>query len=146
MRFISYVFLVMVVAGSAHAQDAPLAGGPMAMKNYNVEIFIRQVDADKNDAMSKEEWKAAGLAEMPFTFCDSDKDGDLSEKEIRDCKLPEAMDSDSDGALTIDEMIEFDKKMASALPRKYVPMDTYVEGGETGIDFIRLFDEAPHKS
>jgi Ca2+-binding EF-hand superfamily protein len=140
MRFIFCVFFALMFAISVQAQDASQAG-PMTMKNYNVEAFIKQVDSDNNGTLSKEEWKAAGLAEMPFTFCDSDKDGNLSEKEMRDCKLPEAMDSDSDGALAVDEMIEFDKKMASAPQKKYVPMDPYVEGGETGMDFIRLFDE-----
>jgi hypothetical protein len=38
-------------------------------------------------------------------------------------------------------MVEFDKKMAAAPRKEYVPMEPYVEGGETGMDFIRLFDQ-----
>lgn len=141
MCFISAVLFVLMVTVSVQAQEAPQVGGPMAMKNYNVKTFIKEVDSDDNGAMTREEWKSAGLAEMPFMFCDSDKDGNLSEKEMGECKLPGAMDTDSDGALTVNEMLEFDKKMADVPRRKYVPSDPYVEGGETGIDFIRLFDE-----
>ena len=79
---------------------------------------------------------------MPFTFCDADKDGSLSKKEMGDCRIPEAMDANRDGILMVNEMIEFDKRMASAPKKKYVPRDPYVEGGETGMDFIRLFDNS----
>jgi hypothetical protein len=55
---------------NAHC-DCPLpkirrrAGG-MATKTYKVNPFIEKVDADKDGAMTKDEWKAAGLIEMPF--------------------------------------------------------------------------------
>ncbi|MFC1495670.1 hypothetical protein ACFL6W_10345 [Thermodesulfobacteriota bacterium] len=123
------------------AQDGPPKGPAMAMKQYKVEAFVKQVDADRNGSMSKEEWKGAGLVELPFNFCDADRDDKLSKKEMGECELPEAMDIDSDDVLTVGEMIEFDKRMAAAPKKKYVPMDPYVEGGETGMDFIRLFDE-----
>jgi hypothetical protein len=144
MRFITSIFqalIIFLVSVSSSAQDAPPPGGPMAMKKYNVEEFLKQVDLDNSGTMSKDEWRTAGLVEMPFTFCDTDKDGSLSGKEMGDCRLPEAMDADDDGALTVNEMIEFDKRMAGAPKKEYVPSDPYVEGGETGMDFILLFDE-----
>jgi len=122
------------------AQDAPPKGGGMAMKQYKVDAFVKQVDTDMDGSMTKEEWKDAGLVDLPFTFCDTSKDSSLTTKEMADCSLPEAMDSNSDGALMVSEMIAFDKQMASAPKRKYEATSPYVEGGETGIDFIRRFD------
>jgi hypothetical protein len=135
--FITAMFILSV---TVTAQDAPLQG-PMAMKNYDVVAFLKQVDTNGDGAMTKEEWKKAGLADIPFGFCDADRDEKLTRKEMGECKLPEVMDIDQDGVLTVNEMIEFDKKLAAAPKKKYVPMDPYVEGGETGMDFIRLFDE-----
>ena len=131
---------LLILSVTVSAQNAP-PQGPMAMKNYDVEAFVKQVDTNGDGAMAKEEWKKAGLADMPFSFCDTDRDERLSKEEMGDCKLPGAMDSDPDGVLTVNEMIEFDKKMAASPKKKYVPRDPYVEGGETGMDFIRLFDE-----
>lgn len=135
------VLVILSIASTVIAQEAPPPSGGMAMKQYKVDSFIEQVDMDRDGSMSKEEWKAAGLVDLPFTFCDISKDNKLSAEEMADCKLPEAMDTDGDGILLVDEMIEFDKKMAAAPKKQYVPKDPYVEGGETGMDFIRLFDE-----
>ncbi len=134
------VLVSLSLAMPVMAQDTPPPGPGMAMKQFDVDAFVKQVDADKDGSMSKEDWKEAGLIDMPFTFCDSDKDDVLSAKEMADCGLPEAMDTDKDGILLVDEMIEFDKRMASAPKRKYEPTSPYVEGGETGMDFIRVLD------
>ena len=144
MRRGSMVFQVLVslpLAMPVLAQDTPPPGPGMAMKQYNVDAFVMQVDTDKDGSMSKEEWKAAGLVDLPFTFCDTSKDELLSAKEMTDCQLPEAMDMDKDGVLLVDEMIEFDKRMASAPKKMYEATSPYVEGGETGMDFIRVLDE-----
>ena len=109
--------VILSVAVPAMAQDSPPPGPSMAMKQYNVDAFVKQVDTDRDGSMSKEEWKDAGLVEMPFTFCDANQDSKLSSKEMADCRLPEAMDTDGDGVLMVDEMIEFDKRMASAPKR-----------------------------
>lgn len=138
MAFLVLVFLTLAMP--VMAQDTPPPGPSMAMKQFNVDAFVKQVDTDKDGSMSKEEWKAAGLVDMPFTFCDTSKDGKLSAKEMADCQLPEAMDTDKDGVLLVDEMVEFDKRMASAPKRQYEATSPYVEGGETGMDFIRVLD------
>jgi hypothetical protein len=114
-------------------------GGGMASKKFKVDSFVAKVDADKDGAMTKDEWKAAGLIELPFTACDSSKDGKITKEEMAACALPEAMDADGNGILMVDEMIEFDKKM-SAPKKKYAATSPYVEGGATGMDFIKLFD------
>lgn len=133
--------IILLLAMPVLAQDTTPSGAGMAMKQFKVDAFVKQVDADKDGSMSKEEWKAAGLIDLPFTFCDADKNSILSAKEMADCRLPEAMDIDKDGALAVKEMIEFDKRMSGAPKAKYEATSPYVEGGETGMDFIRVLDE-----
>lgn len=125
---------------SARAQNPAQPGSPMAMKKFDVDPFVAKVDTDKDGSMTKDEWKAAGLVEMPFMMCDSSKDGKITAEEMAACELPEAMDGNGDGSLMVSEMIEFDKKMMSAPKKKYAATSPYVEGGPTGMDFIKLFD------
>ena len=140
---LSFIILLFVVP--VCAQDASPQGGPMmAMKQYKVDDFIKQVDKDKDGFITKEEWRASGLSDMPFGFCDTNKDNKLSAEEMTASRFPEAMDIDKNGVLKVDEMIEFDKRMASmagAPKRKYEATSPYVEGGETGMDFIRMLDD-----
>lgn len=122
------------------AQNPPQGGG-MAMKKFEVDSFMAKVDADKDGSMTRDEWKAAGLIEMPFMTCDTSKDGKITTEEMTACALPEAMDANRDGTLLVEEMIEFDKKMMSAPKKRYAATSPYVEGGPVGMDFIKLFDE-----
>lgn len=122
------------------AQNPPQQGGGMAMKKFKVDAFVEKVDTNKDGSMTKDEWKSAGLVEMPFTMCDTNKDSKLAKDEFAGCSLPEAMDSNKDSILAVAEMIEFDKKMMSAPKVKYAATSPYVEGGATGADFIKLFD------
>ena len=142
MRIWTIIFTAAICLGCAiHAlAQNPGQQGGMAVKKYKVDEFAAKVDADKDRAMTKDEWKAAGLAEMPFTMCDSSKDGRLTIAELAACALPEAMDTNGDGILLVPEMIEFDKKMMSAPKKQYAATSPYVEGGATGMDFIKLFD------
>jgi len=73
-------------------------------------------------------------------MCDTSKDGKLTKAEMAACELPEAMDTNGDSTLLVSEMIEFDKKMMSAPKKIYAATSPYVEGGATGMDFIKLFD------
>ena len=139
IRIIPALGIVLMLAAALLAQNPPQGSG-MATKKYNVDRFIPKVDTDKDGSMTKDEWKAAGLIEMPFTACDSNKDDKITSVEMTGCALPEAMDADKDGALLVEEMIAFDKKMMSAPKKKYTATSPYVEGGPTGMNFIRLFD------
>lgn len=134
----AWVCLGLAIA--IHAQNPQKQGGGMAMKKYQVDEFVLEVDADKDGSMNTDEWKAAGLAEIPFQMCDTGKDGKLTRAELAACELPEAMDANGDSILLVSEMIEFDKKMMSAPKKKYEATSPYVEGGATGMDFIKLFD------
>ena len=60
------------------AQGPPPQGAGMTMKNFKVDAFVKQVDTDKDGSMTKEEWKAAGLIDMPFTMCDTSKDNKIT--------------------------------------------------------------------
>jgi hypothetical protein len=122
------------------AQNPAQQAGGMAMMKFKVNSFVATVDTDKDGSMTKDEWKTAGLAEMPFTMCDSSKDGKVTTEEMAACALPEAMDANKDGILMVSEMIEFDRKMMSAPKKQYAATSPYVEGGATGMDFIKLFD------
>ena len=143
MRNLTITFAVLACMGLAMpvlAQNPSQQGGGMAMKQYKVDELIAKVDADKDGSMTKGEWMEAGLLEMPFNMCDLSKDGELTASELATCDLPEAMDTNGDNILSVSEMIEFDKKMMGAPKKKYAATSPYVEGGETGMDFIRLFD------
>jgi hypothetical protein len=120
MRTRTIILSALVCLGLAiliPAQNPPQKGGGMGMKKYKVDEFVLLVDADKDGSMTKDEWKIAGLAEMPFTMCDTSKDGKLTTAEMAACELPEAMDANGDNILLVSEMIEFDKKMMSAPPK-----------------------------
>jgi hypothetical protein len=140
IRIFSVLAIGLIFTAIAPAQNPPQGGG-MATKTYKVDPFIEKVDANKDGAMTKDEWKSAGLIEMPFTACDSNKDGKIMAEEMMGCALPEAMDANRDGTLLVEEMIEFDKKMMSAPKKQYAATSPYVEGGPVGMDFIKLFDE-----
>ena len=117
MRIWTITFTAVVsfaIAIPVLAQNPPQQGGGMAMKKFKVDAFVEKVDTNKDGSMTKDEWKSAGLVEMPFTMCDANKDGKLAKDEFAACGLPEAMDSNKDGTLAIAEMIDFDKKMMSA--------------------------------
>ncbi len=134
------VVVILALAAPALAQNPPQPGDGMATKKYKVVSFTAKVDTNRDGAMTKDEWKAAGLIDLPFNACDSNKDGKITVEEMGVCALPEAMDVNRDGILMVEEMIEFDKKMMSAPKKQYAATSPYMEGGATGMDFIKLFD------
>lgn len=174
MRFLTIIFVLAiclslsmpVFAQNPPQGDAPPQGGGMAGKNFKVDLFVSKVDTNKDGTMSKEEWTAAGLIDTPFNMCDSDKDNQITTAEMAACGLPEGMDANGDNALTVDEMIEFDKKMASGgggpggpagpggapggapgegapsgmPPGGFVANSPHVGDGPTGQDFIDVLD------
>lgn len=115
------------IAASSFAQGPPgnapqglpggasgAGGGGAAMpetKLFNVDDFVAGVDIDKDGFMTKEEFAAAGLTDRMFLtppFCDPDHDGKISKEEMRECKLPEAVDMNQDGRLAMEEMVTFE--------------------------------------
>jgi hypothetical protein len=172
MRIWTIIFaaiVCMILAMPVLAQNPPRQGAHlrkaagMTGKNFKVDSFVSRVDTNKDGSMTKEEWKAAGLIDTPFTMCDSNKDNKITTAEMAACGLPEGMDANGDSALTVDEMIEFDKKMAaggggpggsggapggapgkggpSGIPAGgFVANSPHVGDGPTGQDFINVLD------
>jgi hypothetical protein len=103
------------------ASGAPQGGAPQGgaaggaampqTKSFKVDAFVAGVDTNKDGLMTVEEFKAAGLTDRMFLtppFCDPSGDKKISKKEMAECKLPEAVDMNKDGALTLEEMVAFE--------------------------------------
>jgi hypothetical protein len=96
--------------GAPAGGGAPAAGGAPTMVSLKVDGFFAQVDANKDGKLSTEEWKTAGLADNVFTMFDSKKTGFITKEVLASQKFPSEIDANSDGVLTVAEMIAFDKK------------------------------------
>lgn len=83
------------------------AGMPQT-KTFNVDDFVADIDADGDGGMTVEEFKAVGLTDRMWTFCDPDGDTKISKAEMAECALPEAVDMNSDGKLTVAEVVTFE--------------------------------------
>jgi len=88
------------------------AGGGAGMpqtKTYKIDALFAGVDANKDGFMTAAEMKAVGMTDRFFTFCDPDSDKKISKDEMTACKLPEAIDMNKDGALTVEEVVAYEK-------------------------------------
>jgi len=100
--------------GAAPAQGAAGGaggggGGMPQTKTFNVDAFVTGIDANKDGLMTVAEFKAMGLTDRMWTFCDPDGDKNISKKEMAACKLPEDVDMNKDGALTVEELVAYEK-------------------------------------
>jgi hypothetical protein len=92
------------------APGGPPGGAAMPQtKAYKIDALFTGVDANKDGFMTAEEMKAVGMTDRFFTFCDPNSDKKISKDEMAACKLPEAVDLNKDGALTVEEVITFEK-------------------------------------
>lgn len=83
-------------------------GGMPTTKTYVIDEFVAGIDADKDGYMTKEEFKAVGLTDRLWTFCDPDEDTKISKAEMGECALPEDVDMNKDGKLTVEEVVAFE--------------------------------------
>jgi hypothetical protein len=107
---VGMAFALPVFAQNAPAAGAPAAGGAPKMISLKMDGFFAQVDTNKDGKLSKEEWKAAGLSDNVFTMFDSKKTGFITLEVLNSQHFPSEIDANSDGSLTVAEMIEYDKK------------------------------------
>lgn len=85
------------------------AGGMISMK---ADRLVAEVNTSKTGKITKEEWKAAELADFVFTRLDTGKTGYITKEQLEDTKFPAALDTNKDGYLTVAKMIAFDKTMS----------------------------------
>jgi hypothetical protein len=107
------VVILFLTTMTGTAQIAQQGGSVLSLKHFKFESLIAEVDIDKNGEMTKTEWENAGLADRFFAICDVNRDSKLSKREMKNCELPQVMDSNRDNVLTAKEMLEYEKKTAS---------------------------------
>jgi len=94
------------------AEGGPPAGSagvpPANPRTYEISEFFATADQNKDGGITREELKAVGLTDRFFTFCDPDGSEAISKQELGECALPEAVDLNKDGALTVPEVVEYE--------------------------------------
>jgi len=105
----------MAMALPCLAQNAPGGGGGGGMISMKADSLAAEVDTNKDGKLSKEEWKAAGLADFVLTRLDTDKKGYITQEQLEATKFPADMDTDKSGKLSVAKLIAFDKKMSSSM-------------------------------
>jgi len=119
----------------------------------DIDPFFLTLDANKDGLIEKGEWKQLGLMDIAFPLCDTNKDDKITKQEMSACAVPESMDPNKEGVLTVYSGGRFVipshgapvPKPANAPPgitqaTQMVSDSPYVEGGPTGQDFIKMFD------
>lgn len=75
------LLVTVVLLGAAAARAEPAATPPPAAADAVARL--KAADADKDGKWTKAEWLAAGRREMGFNFVDADKDGLVTEDELK---------------------------------------------------------------
>lgn len=115
--------------------------------------FFAVMDVNKDGFIGREEWKELGLMDASFPLCDPNRDEKITRQEMSACAIPEEMDVKKEGVLTVYSGGRFVipspgapfPKPANAPPgitqaTQMAADSPYVEGGPTGLDFIKMFD------
>jgi hypothetical protein len=138
MRFTKIVFatiIVVALALPAMAQTNPPQGGSapggqeeaVKTKTLKADTFMKQVDKNGDDKITKEEWTATGLSERGFMVMDSvgtngaggftpKKLGYVTKEIIESFTFKADVDSNNDGKLTLEKLIAFEKMPAGQAP------------------------------
>jgi hypothetical protein len=117
-KLISALTMSVILSVSAFAQpQAPTqVGAPQGQAGgqgggssdsgvtLDVSPFFAAVDTSKDDKITLEEWKAAGLPDSVFTMFETDKKGYITKESLASKKHPPTVDSNKDGKLSLDEL------------------------------------------
>ena len=144
--------LLMALSISTLMAEPP--GGGTDSKPYDIDSFFSIVDVNKDGSIKGEEWREMGLSDMSFPLCDANKNGKIDKQEMTACAVPQSMDPNGEGILTVYGGGRFVIQSPGApIPKpknappgitqmtQFVSESPYVEGGPTGEAFIKLFDK-----
>jgi hypothetical protein len=91
--------------GAPPAGGGQQAGGAQTTPSDAIKLdptpFFNEVDANHDNKVSKEEWKAAGLPDSVYSMFDKDNKGYIAKEVMADKGHPPSMDSNKDGKLTL---------------------------------------------
>jgi hypothetical protein len=94
--------------GASLSQSGASKGQGGGSSNSKIKLdvtpFFAVVDTNKDNRISKDEWKAAGLDEIVFEKFDTNKKGSFSKEEMANTTHPPEIDSNKDGKLTLEKL------------------------------------------
>jgi|WetSurMetagenome_2_1015567.scaffolds.fasta_scaffold191638_2 hypothetical protein len=118
--FASALALILSGAGLAQAQGAGTQGaaqqvgapggtppGGQSGAKLDQTPMFNEIDKNKDDKATSEEWKASGAPDMIFQMTDSNKDGQVTLEELNASSPPADVDKDKDGKATLKEVKDF---------------------------------------
>jgi len=99
------------------AAMTPLAAEDSASVKGNPDFspVTAAVDTNRDGRMARDEWEAAGLPESSFNMFEKGR-GYVTQEDYDTNAAPAGIDLNGDGALTVEEFVEFDKKMSAGGP------------------------------
>jgi hypothetical protein len=116
-------------AGGGRPQGAGAQGGQDATKTVKLkaDTFMKQVDKDGDGKITKEEWNAAGLTDRGFDVMNSKGAGGvagagqknlgyITKETLESFDFKADVDTTSDGKLTLEKLLAFEKSAAGAPP------------------------------
>ncbi len=110
---VSLFFILGACAAQNESSPAPAAAQAPAL---DIDQFIHTVDVNHDGRMTHDEWLGVGLPESAFGVLDKDQDDAVSTAEMHAEAPPSGIDLNGDHVLTLQEFLEFDRRMSANMP------------------------------